>query len=63
MESLHTIAEFFFTTLLLGPLFVQAMPGNKNEWLLRIFIVTIGSAALFSSFGAFYGLLDQRSLS
>ncbi len=47
-NSLHTTAEFFFTTLLLGPLFVQAMPGNKNEWLLRIFIVTISSTALFS---------------
>ncbi len=47
-NSLHTTAEFFFTALLLGPLFVQAMPSSRNELWLRILIVAVSSAILLS---------------
>ncbi len=47
-NSFHTTAEFFLSALLLGPLFVHAMPGGGNAWTLRFFIVAIGSAVLLN---------------
>jgi formate dehydrogenase iron-sulfur subunit len=47
-NSFHTTAEFFLTALLLGPLFVHAMPGSVNAWPLRVTIVATSSAILLS---------------
>lgn len=47
-NSFHTTAEFFLTALLLGPIFVHAMPGSVNAWPLRVTIVATSSAILLS---------------
>lgn len=47
-NSFHTTAEFFLSAMLLGPLFVNTMPGKLNAGFLRGIVVTISSTILLS---------------
>jgi len=45
-NSRHTTIDFFLTALLLGPLFVLAIPGSLHTWPLRVVVVASSCAAL-----------------
>ncbi len=52
-NSMHTTAEFFFTSLLLGPLFVLSIPafsiaGSSHIWPMRMVVVVLSCAMLLS---------------